>query len=421
MLPEVRVGMPSPLHRKLQVIRRELWQRRLPHGLVSWRYLLPGADPRLRLHRRFWWLSGQRWPRPLWLAVEGWLWFRWVFWYGWRASWRVIGRFGSEIRAEQGISLKSQTWITLRLALGYCIPPRDIYLFQLYRAPGSALDYVYDQELIAYHAWRSMPLGRQTESLSCIQDKIALADRLREEDVPVVATYRVIAADSALSLDTALGERPQAFCKTRSGNQGRGAFAVWRTEQGLAGRALAGNVPLSMAETEAAWRALLALDDALIQPLLTNHPGLAPMSEGGEAITVRYISQWRDGELDCLCATMDIPAGKDDSGEMRYAIMPIDAATGMFQPLPVARRISGRMQAQTERVMDKAPPSRTIPGWSALAEASHRAHSQFPDVYAIAWDWVVTPEGPVLLEGNAGWGVVMPQTINGGFLAMTAN
>lgn len=408
--------MSISFRRLLRGIRRELWQRPLPHGLVSWRYLLPRTDSRIRLHRHFWWSTGRRWPRATWCAVEAWLWFRWVGWYGWRASWRAVRRFGTEVRSEHGISLARQAWITLGLALGYCIPPREVYLFQLYRAPGSALDYVYDHEVFAYHAWRSAPLGVKPESLACIQDKVALIERLRVVDVPVVAAHRVIAAGSAMSLDTALGDRSRAFCKTRSGNQGRGAFAVWRTGRGLAGQAHAGRELLSTAQTEAAWSALLALDDALIQPLLTNHPDLARIAEGAEAVTVRYISRWRDGSLACLCAFSEIPAAKDDSGRVRYAIVPIDAETGTLHPLPAERWPSRWMQALSQRILTKAPRPWTLPDWGTLVNGSHRAHGQFPDVWAIAWDWVVTPDGPILLEGNAGWGVMMPQVINGAFL-----
>ena len=32
-------------------LRREVWQRRLPHGLLSPRYLWPGRDRRIRAHR----------------------------------------------------------------------------------------------------------------------------------------------------------------------------------------------------------------------------------------------------------------------------------------------------------------------------------------------------------------------------------
>ena len=350
--------MPIPFRRLVQGIRRELWQRRRPHGLITWRYLLPGTDPRIRLHRYFWWHSGGRWPRAMWFVVESWLWLRWVFWYGWRASWRVVRRFGSEVRAEQGISLKRQAWITLRLALGYCVLPGDVYRFRLYRTPGSVLDYVYDHEASAYHTWRSAPLGLKPESLQCIQDKVTLAERLKAVDVPVVATRQIIAAGSALSLDAVLGNWTQAFCKTRSGNQGRGAFAVRRTDNGFVGQTFAGYELATTADTEAAWSALLALDDALIQPVLTNHPDLAPMAESGEAITVRYISEWQGGALGCLLATLEIPAGRGDSGRTRYESMSIDATVGRFLPLPAESRTSRQAQVQTERIWDKAPPSR---------------------------------------------------------------
>lgn len=412
--------MPIPLRRLLQGIKRELWQRRLPHGLITWRYLQPDVDPRLRLHRHFWWNSKQGWPRPIWLTVEGWFWLRWVFWYGWRASWRAVRRFGFEVRADQGISLTRQAWITLRLALGYCIPPRYVYFFQLYRTPGSALDYVYDHELSAYHTWRSAPLGLKSESLHCIQDKVALAERLKAVDVPVVTTHGVIAACSALSLDTALGDRSQAFCKMRSGKRGRGAFSVRRTDNGLVGRTFTGHELVTTTDTESAWSALLALDDVLIQPLLINHPDLAPMAQGGDVITVRYISQWQAGVLDCLCATLEIPACRDDSGRTRYEIIPIDSETGKIQPLSMERGLSRQAREQSERILGNAPPSRMIPHWSVLTAASRRAHATFPDVCAIAWDWVVMSEGPTLLEGNTGWGVVTPQIIRGGFLTMAA-
>lgn len=57
-----------------------------------------------------------------------------------------------------------------------------------------------------------------------------------------------------------------------------------------------------------------------------------------------------------------------------------------------------------------------VPRWHELADYTHQAHATFPDIRAIAWDWVITPAGPVLLEGNVGWGAAMPQLMLGGFL-----
>ena len=40
----------------------------------------------------------------------------------------------------------------------------------------------------------------------------------------------------------------------------------------------------------------------------------------------------------------------------------------------------------------------------------------FRDHYAIAWDFVVAPDGYFLLEGNTGWEITMPRIITGGLL-----
>ena len=59
-----------------------------------------------------------------------------------------------------------------------------------------------------------------------------------------------------------------------------------------------------------------------------------------------------------------------------------------------------------------------IPFWSELRKGALASHALFPDVYAIAWDYVVTPDGPLLLEGNTGWATRMPQIFNGGLLSL---
>ena len=63
------------------------------------------------------------------------------------------------------------------------------------------------------------------------------------------------------------------------------------------------------------------------------------------------------------------------------------------------------------------PENTTIPYWQDLINYTHLAHQQFPDLATLAWDWVITPTGPVLLESNTGWGTTTPQLLMGGFLA----
>lgn len=46
---------------------------------------------------------------------------------------------------------------------------------------------------------------------------------------------------------------------------------------------------------------------------------------------------------------------------------------------------------------------------------------QFSEIYAIAWDYVITSDGPCMLEGNSGWGATTPQVIYGGLLKKITN
>ncbi len=403
--------------RRARYLYREVIRRRLPHGVINWRYLRPGADERIRLHRRFWWQNRGHFPRLLWCVNETWLWLRWSLWSGWWASARAVRHFGPTVAAEVGMAPWRQFVHVLRLALAWSIHPAEVYRFRLYRQPHTVPDYVFGQETYAYHRWRSESLGWTQESLALLQDKVALAERLARIGIPVVSTVRSIArgSDSA-PLAERMDGLDRVFCKGRSGNRGRNAFAAWRTADGLAGLRFEGQPLDDTRQVERAWRELLRIDDALIQPHLENHPALKPMIDGSEAITVRLISQWSGDAPACLGATLEIPAGRAPEGERtEYALLPLRLETGELQPVPAQVLLNPVARARAERLRLSAPTYR-VPEWDPLVRDSLRAHSCLPDVRAIAWDWVVTPDGPILLEGNAGWGVMTPQIFHGGFL-----
>lgn len=412
----------------LRVVRRELIQRRLPHGLIGPAYLWPSADERVHLHRTLWWKHGDRWPRPLWLAAEFWLWLRWVCWHAVPACRRSLRRMASVVEQEEGISRRIQRLRILKLALFWCIPPWESYRYRLYRAPNAALDYIYDAETFAYHVWRSEPLGLQADSIKRLQDKLHLADELAEDGVPVVTTLAMAREyREAPWFEALVKKHERVFCKTNSGNRGAGAFSAWSTPEGIVGQTFGGAALPEATAVEAAWRELLAKDGALIQPYLANHPDLAPLAYNRETITVRFISQWRidPGEdaaaCYCLSAELEVPAGRTANGDTFYAILPIHPETGAFLP-PEPRLIAE--QAVRDAVLNVQAAAQALgrlPDWSHLAELSCRAHDGFPDIRAIAWDWVPAPSGPVLLEGNFGWGTAAVQARLGGLISSLRN
>lgn len=392
--------------------------RRLPNGLIGWRYLCPGNDRLVRLHCRIWRQGFRRRSRGLRLAFEIYLWFRWVCFLAGPACRRTLLRLGPEAVRKEEIPLRKQAAVLQKLARGWCIPPDDVYRFGLLHEPRRALEYVYDHEAGVFHAWRNRRSGSQGGSEALLADKQALAEKLGCRGIPIVQTQALVSrCRNAQSLASHLGDLQRAFCKTRSGNRGLGAFSVWRTSQGLAGRTFQGKLLPDTAAVESAWLLLCRMDDALIQPLLENHPFFADLACNREAVTVRYISRWRGDQPACLCATLEVPAEKAPrTGHTFFHILPIEAETGCLQPFPERLYLTEERRAKAEEIWRKVEALGPLPGWLALAEASHRAQREIPDLWAIAWDWVLTPQGPLLLEGNSGWGTSTAQVLLGGFL-----
>lgn len=50
-----------------------------------------------------------------------------------------------------------------------------------------------------------------------------------------------------------------------------------------------------------------------------------------------------------------------------------------------------------------------LPYWNEALELCLQAHSMFSDFPSVCWDVAFTPEGPVLVEGNHDWDVVLAQ------------
>ncbi len=393
-------------------------RRNAPHGLLGWRYLFPENDRLVALHRQILLQGRERYPKGLWLAFELWLALRWRVFHAIPSAWKAVRHFGAAVRQNTGIPIWRQAWIVLGLAYAWGIQPAQAYKFGLYREPERALDYVYDSEVPVYQHWRNRARGKHADSLQVIQDKQALAEKLAQHGLPVVASLQIIVrSDAPPALASLISPGVAVFCKTRTGNRGIGAFSVRGDAGELRGQTFQGKMLENASAVEAAWRKLCKLDDALIQPCLENHPAVSGLAYNTEVITVRYISRWQGEQITCLGATLEVPVGKSEkSGRTSYGILPIESESGLLQPFPLQAHWSEKMRTDAELLWEKAKLLGKLPDWEQLVLASQRAHALFADIDAIAWDWVLTPQGPILLEGNTGWGTATPQVLDGGLL-----
>lgn len=400
------------------MLYKTIFISQLPSGLLSWRYVLPCKDKRLSLHRSFWWSNAKRQLGALGIVLDLMKYVRWLLWSAWWRSYKVVSRFGKEVAITNNISVLKQFWVTLRLSLNWCINPLDVYRFGLYKKPGKSLDYVYDQETQAFHSWQSGRRTNTNQSLKLIQDKLLLGYKLTALGIPMPTVLHNIPSQSKKTFDYFLEGVDSVFCKTRSGNQGLGAFAAWRTSVGWSGRSFEGQDLEGTQAVEIAWKSLLGRDEALIQTLLTNHHQLAVLTDLNEVITIRYISMHKNGCFSCLSSTLEVPIDIEaKNNRITYGVLPIEPIAGNILPWPTLDFFSQENKTRQDKLFERVPDQSVIPHWQRLVELSHLAHQQLPDLATIAWDWVITPQGAVLLEGNAGWGTATPQILMGGFLS----
>lgn len=55
-----------------------------------------------------------------------------------------------------------------------------------------------------------------------------------------------------------------------------------------------------------------------------------------------------------------------------------------------------------------------LPYWNEVIEVVKLMHSYLKDIKSIGWDVAITPNGPVLIEGNDNWEIGGPQDMEGG-------
>lgn len=401
--------------------RWEVIHRPIPHGLVHWRYLT-ARPPDALARQRCLWLAARHGPRPLWWALELYLYLKWQLWRGPASVWRAVRGLGPAVRNEEGIGLLAQGWAVARLSLSYCLPPYEIYRYRLYRAKNRAqvVTLVYDQTLAAFHRGRNDPGDATRQSLFLLGDKELLTAELSSAGVPMAPILTVARRGSGTPLASLVSEGEAVFCKPRHGSGGRGAFTARLSGRVLTVDAVDGS-RYSGAAAEAYWSRLLQDDDMVVQPRLSAHPDVGDLATVDDIVTVRYITErvspaTGDGTgIRCYCATLELPCGTDRMSPWpSYVIVEVDPDSGDILGFP-EEYLRGEDIVEYRRVLTQAG-HRRVPAMDCIRQASQIAHHSCPGVHAIAWDWAITPDGPLLLEGNSGWAVDTPQQLKGGLL-----
>lgn len=201
------------------------------------------------------------------------------------------------------------------------------------------------------------------------------------------------------------------FCKPRKGMGAKGTLAFRHIGEGRFADST-GQI-MNLAGVEA--RLGEHKSSMLVQRWLRNHPGLSDLAKDS-LLAVRVITCLNERDEPEVCLAMlriltvlepewqHLPDGE-------YA-SPIDLPTGRMG------RLAGDSMRTSPVRQDNHPANgaqiagRMLPKWQEIADLACRTHAAVPHRIAIGWDIAITPEGPVMLEGNTNFDVMFLQRVH---------
>lgn len=208
---------------RLKVLFNILVVRKVPHGILSWRYLLPNQPEHIKLHRAAFLNSIPQLPRVIWWLVAPLHYGRWFLIYGPWFAIRCWKRHAQYVEQREGIARYKQLRQILSLSLCNAVLPFDYYYYRLYRYPKRQwLEFIYDQELPSWHLMYSKAISKATQLR--INNKAVFADFLASFGFPVIPTV-LLERGEMLTTETIFSKQ-SLFFKPCTGSRKQGCYIL---------------------------------------------------------------------------------------------------------------------------------------------------------------------------------------------------
>jgi hypothetical protein len=249
---------------------------------------------------------------------------------------------------------------------------------------------------------------------SLVNDKYVFHCLCRCHGIPVPDVYGIWAQGSikgdGSSLEQVMEREGQdrVILKPLRGLQGKGIYFVHREGTGVRVEPVipsGGAVPKGPE------------GEFIVQEVIHQHPELDRINPYC-LNSVRIITLLtRDNDVKFLASMLRTSSKKIpiDNFSLGGIVIKIDMETGRL-------KVPGFMIGRTIKRVSEHPITGVplegfaVPYWNEVKETVAKAQKVFSELKAIGWDLAVTPDGPVMIEGNIEWGTTGIQATNGGLL-----
>jgi len=311
-------------------------------------------------------------------------------------------RNGHTIRMRTKRSIVAQLGDQLWLYLKAGVLPPWYYIYELHRQPGKREARSFIQRCECKDGVPALFKHLKPPS-SELTDKAEFARWCETRGIPAVPVLAIVREDGVDGLRSLDQLAHDLFVKPLKGKGGRGAQrwdylgnGRYRSSDGKELDAI--GMLISIAATS--WSG-----PRVIQPLIRNHPDLAPLNNGALA-TVRALTCLDEtGSPELLGAVLRMAVGENHVVDNLHAggiAAAISLETGR---LGLASNLGTNCSLGW---LDRHPGSGAriegmrLPYWNDFRSFTERAHGAFADRIMVGWDVAITPEGLILVEGNGG-------------------
>jgi Sugar-transfer associated ATP-grasp len=330
-----------------------------------------------------------------------------MLWLVFTTGWIVRGIFGK--------SLFSQMREMVHLWYREKIDPPSYYSQRLYLASrmSETAHYLtrFETKNGLFRALNTLIPSPHAESE--INNKELFAEICRDLDIPHARTLLSInKGEATWHCDTPDLEQ-DIFCKRRRGVGAQGVIGFRLGENGCYIDYEGHRFTL---EDLLASLSKLSFDHPIIvQPRLNNHKSIADLADES-LIAIRVVTCIDElGDVEVTHGMLRIlpelePKWRDIADEELAA--PIDLVTGALGPLSGDKMFTTHIRHSQHPVTRVAVEGRILEDWSSICDLAIKTHSAFPHRMFIGWDIALTPEGPVVLEGNTNFDVMLLQRVH---------